>query len=149
MVIYAKSFCEVTTMAVNSNKMRQWNFQFSKIEFARKASNLPIFNIRTIFLMIQINFWAISLLRTRQLQIGNSNQKCTPFLKGHAPKSILCFLSVEVLLCALEKMAFKGQKTVFKTNRTIFFKLRYNNTHVKRNFLNKKFERFRDSVNVF
>ena len=35
MLMYAKSFCEVTTMAVNSNKMRQRKFQFSKIEFAR------------------------------------------------------------------------------------------------------------------
>ena len=42
-------------------------------------------------------------------------------------------------------MAFKGEKTVFKTNRTIFLKLKHSYTYTQATILNKKIENFIDS----
>ena len=46
-------------------------------------------------------------------------------------------------------MAFKGEKTVFKMNRTIFLKLKHSYTYTQATILNKKLERLRDSYSVF
>ena len=39
--------------------------------------------------------------------------------------------------------------SIFETNRTIFLKIRCNYIHIRVNFFNKKFERLRDSLQVF